>query len=404
MSNTLSPYFPEFWAKTAQTLHKPTAIYRQVANFRAEADMKFGDTYHRILPNRTEIQDYQRYTDIDAQDITGTDQSLTVNKQKAFRFQVDDLDEVQSNVALASTYAKNAVRDMTNVIDSDFMYEVLNAGNTVDDGVIGGTSGNPISLSGSNVFETFSQVYKFLAQENIEFNNLYGVIDPDTFQVILSQVGSRETSMGDTVTKNGFKGNMIRYNGMDLYLSNNYTRQVVLDLATQPTANDTVTYTIGGTAVTFTFVSSIGSTAGNVLIGANVDATRANLETLINAPGTTTATGVAFTGTSLYLLQQCAAVNSNSANTLTFYSKGRTLSASETLTDATDGFDSTQASKSLMFGRRGAVDMVTQVAPKMDIRKEPRQFSTNINGTALYGVKTFTDGADQLVQVRVASV
>lgn len=72
---------------------------------------------------------------------------------------------------------------------------------------------------------------------------------------------------------------------------------------TIPTANpangETVTLTINGTACVFTFVSSIGSTPGNVLIGGTQTITRANLAALINAPGTTNANQVAFTGAQL---------------------------------------------------------------------------------------------------------
>jgi len=64
-------------------------------------------------------------------------------------------------------------------------------------------------------------------------------------------------------------------------------------LPTNPSNTQTLTLTINGTAITITFVTSIGSTAGNVLIGATAAATCANLIALLNQPQTTTATGVA---------------------------------------------------------------------------------------------------------------
>jgi hypothetical protein len=401
MANALSPYFPEFWAKTAQVLHKPRAIYRQIANFRGESVLKNGDVFHRILPNTTQIQDYTRYSDIDGQDINGTDETLTVDSEKAFRFSVDDFDEIQSNLSLAQTYAKNAMTDLTNVLDSDLLYEAVNATSTVDDETIGGSSDTPITLAGSNVFETFTKVQQKLGEQNVDLNSLYGVIDPATAQIISSQVGGRETSFGDTVTRNGFMGNMLRYNGMDLFVTNNYTSSIELSIATQPTNGDTVVFTIAGEAVTFTFVTSIGTTAGNVLIGASADTARANLETLINAPGTTTAQGVALTGTDLYLLQQSVAVDTAADDTLDFYAKGKTVVGTETLTDATDGFVAAKASRHLQFGRKGAVDMVVQDKPNMAVRLEPKHFAGNVMGRSLYGIKTYTDGAAQLVDVRV---
>jgi|GEM_PF-6417756 len=65
-------------------------------------------------------------------------------------------------------------------------------------------------------------------------------------------------------------------------------------LPTNPGNTKTLTLTINGTAVVITFVSVIGATAGNVLIGASAAATLVNLLALLNQSQTTTATGVAF--------------------------------------------------------------------------------------------------------------
>jgi hypothetical protein len=116
--------------------------------------------------------------------------------------------------------------------------------------------------------------------------------------------------MGDGANKDGA---IMDFYGFRLYRSNQVAGSAQLSLATQPTNTDTVT--IQGQV--FTFVSSIGSTAGNVLIGADVDATRVNLETLINTPGTTTANGVALTGDNLRNFQNSvSATDTPAADTL----------------------------------------------------------------------------------------
>jgi hypothetical protein len=401
MANSLSAYNPEFWAKTAQVLHKPKAIYRQLANFRGEAMLKSGDVFHRVLPTTTRIQDYTRYSDITAQDAIGTDESLTVDQEKAFRIEIDDLDEVQANLSLASLYAGNAIRDLTNTLDSDFLFESTNADKTIDAADIGGTSGDAIALTGSNVFDVFSKVHEKLGENNVSNENLYGVVSPAVAQVIEAQVGSRETDWGDDVTRKGFSGRMMRYNGMDLFVTNNITHEASLEMATNPTNTDDLTITLDGEAVTVTFVSSIGSTAGNVLIAGTVDGTRANLEGLINAPTTTSSTQVAYTGNDLYVMQRCSAVNDDTANTMAFFSKGLSLTVAETFTDATDTWNSTIRDH-IAFGKRGSVDFVTQITPKMEMRKETRRFGTNLLGLSLYGVQTFTDGSEQMVDAEIA--
>jgi hypothetical protein len=65
---------------------------------------------------------------------------------------------------------------------------------------------------------------------------------------------------------------------------------------------DTQTIIIGG--VTFTTVTNIGATAGNVLLGANQAATLTNLTALINDPYTTTSTGVKLSANDAYLIKE----------------------------------------------------------------------------------------------------
>lgn len=125
---------------------------------------------------------------------------------------------------------------------------------------------------------------------------------------------------------------------------------------------------IGG--VTFTFVSSIGTTAGNILIGADVDTTRASAATLINAPSTTTATGVALSTENAKLFaNQFSAVNSNSADTLTITAKGvGVLDVSETLTDGTDTWTAATQIQHNLFGVVGSPTLVIQADPEVQLR------------------------------------
>jgi len=73
-------------------------------------------------------------------------------------------------------------------------------------------------------------------------------------------------------------------------------------LSTNPGNGKTLTLDINGTNVVFTFVTVIGSAAGNVLIGASAAATCANLLALLNQPQTTTSTGVALSAANQLLV------------------------------------------------------------------------------------------------------
>lgn len=96
----------------------------------------------------------------------------------------------------------------------------------------------------------------------------------------------------------------------------------ILGLVTaNPGNGDILTLTINGTAVTVQFVTAIGSTAGNVLIGANNVATVANLLGLLQNPGTTNTTQVALTSGNQTLVGYMTTTTSGSitkAGTTTF--------------------------------------------------------------------------------------
>ena len=87
------------------------------------------------------------------------------------------------------------------------------------------------------------------------------------------------------------------------------------------------------------------------MIGADADATRANLAALINAPSTTTATGVALsTANASKFVARAIAVNDNTANTLTVYYKGaNSLTTSSSLTSGSNLWTAIVTGKQIMY-------------------------------------------------------
>lgn len=187
------------------------------------------------------------------------------------------------------------------------------------------------------------------------------------------------------------------YFGIKFYVSNQLTSTAVLSLATQVTADDTVV--IAG--VTFTFKAAPAA-AGEVDIGANVDGTRANLATLINAPDTTTATGIALSAADQLTFQTISAVNDNTANTLTVTALGiGVLDVSETLTDGTDAWTATKQLQRNLFGVVGNPVLVVQREPSVKVVPAQDMLADYYINGVLFGTKTFTDNGKQMVDVRV---
>ena len=387
MSNNLSASFPEIWAKEQQTVFYKKNLAMEFADTSFNAEMAYGATLDRVYRSQLVAQAYVRGSEISIDDLTDTKEQLNVNKSFATGFYVDDFDKIQSRYDIAMNYGKDAGEALANQVDADVFGEVINADSTLSD----------TTISTSTVLGMFASAAKELSKNNVTSRDRVAAVSPEVASVLTQYLASKNTMLGDDSTKEGYFG---KFYGFKVYESNQLTNKVVLALATLPTNGDTVV--IDG--ITFTFVSTIGTTAGNVLIGANVDATRANLAALIAAPSTTTANGVALsTANARKVANTWVGSNDNTANTLTVYCKGVGVAVcSETLTDGTDGFSSiTQLN---VFGvAKKCTTLVMQKSPVVQLKEVPNKLGKNALNGVLYGVKTFSDNAKQMVSAPVVA-
>lgn len=397
MANSFN--FADIRARTQQDIFLKKSVAMVIAQNDSRA-ISYGKTYKRNYSSvlATDVPNVVvRGSDMTVRDVSDTTETLTVDKQFGIVFPIHDWDEIQSAYGLAMTYGEQYGEIMKGQMDADVLYEVVNALSTVDAGDTGGTAGQGIDLSTSNVLNTVMAVTRKLHTANVWDTDFVAAVSPKFENIIGLYYGAKVTDLGDDVSLNGYFNKIA---GFKLYSTNNLTCLAVLALATNPTANDTVT--IDG--VTFTFVSSIGSTAGNVLIGGSADATRANLAALINAPWTTTANGVKLSdANALKFTARVVAVNDDTANTLTVYVKGaNSLSVAETLTAGADVWTSTLRKQLNVFGiRNKCTTLIAQKMPTVERTRIPLQFGDYIKNGMLYGIKTFKDNAQRMVKVEI---
>jgi hypothetical protein len=402
----------------ASFIKKP--VFRSFVNEEERKRLPSGQAVTRPYRSLIRAQDVSRNGTLTFQDLTDTNETLTVNTIKSTPFQIDDFDAVQSNFKLQNEYAADAAAQLKAIVDGDILSEVANAANVVDAADFGGSSGSPIDLDESNVFSVFTAINRKLQEAEADITgvdprqemagkNMPGVggmagffVQSPYFQSVLASAeGNRETPQGDRVGLNGY----VQTRGaLDLFVSNNLYWTALYSMATTPTDGDTVV--IAG--VTFTFKTTLGATAGNVLIGGSADAARANLTALINDPATTTANGVALSNTraSTYLrsnrekIDDLVAVNDDTANTMSLTGAGISYYVlDETLTDATDGWS--KETQHQIAGQKGCVDMVAQVGPEVKTSEIENGFGIKVKPRILYGKKTFVEGARRMVDVKV---
>jgi len=423
MANTLdNSTFKEYYSKRMQVTHHKVDVFRAICNFEEAENLKEGDTVNRPYRSKMVSQAYTRGTAFTVRDITKTNEQLAVNVARVVPFYIDDLDALQSQHNDMNNFADDSVIVLGNQIDGNILGEYDNANSTISNADItsGGTSTHGVTVDIGNIQSIFAKAKMKLKRKNALGGgpkvpggslrgalSLFSVISPDFEAVLLEYLAGKETAMGDST---GLAGHVGHYYGFDLYVSNSLGWSGVLSLATTTTDGDTVIIQVPNKeTVTFTFKGTLGSTAGNVLGVVSADADRAALAGLINTPGTTDSNGVALSttlGTSGYSPQDSmegiVATNSDSANTLTIKAEGvGFLIVSETLADATDTWTAALQIQHALFGIKGAIEVVIQKAPNVEIKDVPDKIGKNIVPWTLYGLKTFTEGKARLVDVKV---
>ena len=396
MANSIEASFRKVWANEMSEIFTKVNVSMGITSNKFLSDLTRGKTLSRPYYTENTIQDYTRGTDLTEQAVATTEETLAVDQEFGDLFYIDKFDKLQSAYDDIQKFGNLVSRKISNQLDSDVLYEVVNATSTVDGGdVTSGTAGDGIALTVTTFPEMLGAAKKAIRKQNVPVDNMFLVVSPAGEDIAYQYGISRETTMGDVIYKNGYAG---KSNGMRVYISNNLTGSQVLGFATDWTANDTVV--ING--ATFT-AKAAPSAAGEVDVAGTADASAALIETLCNAPSTSSSGEyVAFSAADQLLLRNVVAVADAAANTITFYGKGLPeMVVSKTLTAVGDIFDADNACTHFVAGVQDCITVVVQSNPSMLINQAPKRNGKFVVTTILYGIKTFQDGANSMVNIKV---
>lgn len=386
-----------------QMKHEKTDVFRAIVSMEERATLKKGDTVHRPYRSAISVQTYTRGTAFTVQDLTDTDESLQVSVSKIAPFYVDDLDALQHNYAVLNSYADDAAVQLGNWIDGDVLGEYDQAASKVGLYDMGGggslNDGVGFTVTTTNIQKVFAVAARKLNKQNIGQANRFAVISPEFYQVLLEYLAGKESTLGDSTGVNGHVG---KYFGFDLYVSNATGWSAELDLTTIPVAGDTIT--INGVQMQAAADNS-ATNPGDFSIETTNDLAAANLVLLINGTGTPGADEyIDLSAANRALLSGITASYNSSTNILSLKAEGKGyVAVSETLTPAGDIWTTTKQVQHCLFGQKGAIDLVIQKAPNVEVKEVQDKLGRNVAPWTLYGLKTFREGTFKLVDVLVRS-
>lgn len=394
MANSLTSLNQEFWVREAERslFVENNAIAMGVANMKL-VNVAAGevDTVNKQILSYPASETYTPGTDITNVALTSSQEQLSIGTFVASKVTVDDTEKKQSIVDIGRTAAERMMKDHWNRVDQQILTEVTNALWSIDDGNVGGTSGNNIVVNTDTAPRLFTSADTKLDAIDAPKQNRVAVVGTHVLNQLKLQQAGRDTVWGDGVNVRGLVSKLFGY---DIVYSNNLRWTATLNVATQVTEGDTVT--IAG--VVFTF-NATPSGAGSVDIGVSAATSVDNLVAAVNDAGTAGTTYIQLSAENRFLLRDKRRLVATDATTsITFVGAGDIV-VSEALTDTTDGW-SAQLQDSL-FCVRGAIDMVVQMPPQVEVARDPDQFSDIVKSLLGFGKKTYADGAREMVRVKI---
>lgn len=394
--------FKEQFDNSYQLIFQKILVGKDIANTRFEADLTYGSQLRRVKYDITNVRVRDVTIGIDrvVDTIADSSELITINKNKGTTFAMSTREKKQAGPLnpAAEIGAKVAMKTAI-YVDADILFETTNAFAQFDNGDLSATtsSGIPITLSSTTVPQMVSRMSAKLKANNQVLTNLVFVVDGYGQSDVVQYLLGKNINFAESVFKNGFAGPIMT---ADLYTSENLTGQALLTNSVSFSDADTVT--INGIVFTLKTALSSGPTiAGEVLIGANVAASLTNLASAVNlgAGAGSTYTPVS-AANQIKLIDALRLVATATATTVKLVGTGSgRLAISKSSSNTTITANYIHA----YYGKKGAIDVVVQDKVDMEMRDEPKQRATNILSDVLYGIKTFTDGSQQFLDVLIAA-
>jgi hypothetical protein len=377
-------------------------VAKKIANTRFQSDLRFGGTVTRFAYDISgvRVRTVTRGAASTIDTVTDSNETLTVNLEKEAVFHISDGEVTQTGPlnpgeVIGGQVAIKVALDL----DGRVFSEVTNAFQTFNNGDLATLASDttPITLSSTTVPQMVTRMPAKLrrgANQQIQ-TNLVFVVDSYAASDVAQYLLGKQFDIVKAVFQNGYTGDI---SNAQVYVSEKL--KSTAKLLSTADYGDGETFTING--VVFTLKTTIGTTPGAITRGVSEAATMANIVTLINAPGTTTATGVALSAADQAKITDDAGLTAatDASHTVTFTGVGSgRLVLSETATNASWSVNYIHA----YFGKKGAIDLVVQDLSPVDMRVTPDRRGTNVFSSYLAGLRTFADGAKKFLDVWIAA-
>ena len=228
-----SKFIPQVWASKLVEKFYDATVFGEIANTDYEGEIKaHGDeVIIRTVPSIT-VVNYIKKQGLTYEQPESANVSLQINKGKAFSFEVNRVDEHQSDLKLMDIFANDGSEQMKTHVDTDVLGGVYTGASAENAGASAGrksgdinlgVAGTPLALTKANIIDAIVDYGTVLDEQNIPESNRYLVM-PAKMCGLIKKSDLKDASLaGDDVSivRNGRLGTIDRFM---LYSSNNVSK------------------------------------------------------------------------------------------------------------------------------------------------------------------------------------
>src|SRR5215210_16460 len=180
------------------------------------------------------VQNYSKYTALTIEQLTDTRQTFPIDQQKAFAFEVDDIDDVQTKP------------DVIQAMMDQAGYQLVEAADTYVGGLYGGGTsiGAALTITTTNVFTRILTASTMLDKANVPRDGRFLILSPDMLEFLIQNTPYQTAASAAVI-----EGSVSRFLGFNVFVSNNAAKT-----GTSPTE---VHHAVAGHPMAWTFASQI---------------------------------------------------------------------------------------------------------------------------------------------------
>ncbi|HET9026089.1 MAG TPA: P22 phage major capsid protein family protein [Trueperaceae bacterium] len=207
-------FIPELWSRQLLTNFRKNLVFGSLINRNYEGEIRdAGDTVKITTPSAISVNAYSGTVTYETP--VSTQQSLLIDQQRYWAFELDDVDQAQANVSLMQAYMAEAAYALANDVDAALAGLYTEAGsNTL---TIDLTATSPRQ----NMYPVIVDAGRILDEANVPRTGRWAVLSPKGYAHVLKEAEFIQAS--DSAHATLLSGQVGSIAGFTVYVSNNLT-------------------------------------------------------------------------------------------------------------------------------------------------------------------------------------